>query len=80
VEYSRHGTLLRGHEKAQAKSRFEEDVYINNHTVNRSAFVTVKLFNFIAVKFHDFIHGLTFSSIIFAVKQVLFIDTRYDRI
>jgi len=34
VEYSRHGTLLKGQEMVQLKSRFEEDVYINNHTVN----------------------------------------------
>ena len=34
VEYSRHGTLLKGQEKIHVKSRFEEDVYINNHTVN----------------------------------------------
>lgn len=33
VEYSRHGTVLKGQEKAKVKSRFEEDVYINNHTV-----------------------------------------------
>jgi len=33
VEYSRHGTLLKGQEKAHIKSRFEEDVYINNHMV-----------------------------------------------
>jgi pre-mRNA-processing factor SLU7 len=32
VEYSRHGTLLKGQEKARVKSRYEEDVYINNHT------------------------------------------------
>lgn len=31
VEYSRHGTLLKGQEKAAMKSRYEEDVYINNH-------------------------------------------------
>ena len=34
MEYSRHGTLLKGQEKATVQSRFEEDVYINNHTVN----------------------------------------------
>ncbi|PIK48829.1 putative pre-mRNA-splicing factor SLU7 [Apostichopus japonicus] len=32
VEYSKHGTLIKGLEKAKAKSRYEEDVYINNHT------------------------------------------------
>lgn len=36
VEYSRHGTVLKGQEKAKIKSRYEEDVYINNHTVGNS--------------------------------------------
>ena len=33
VEYSRHGTVIKGAEKAMIKSRYEEDVYPNNHTV-----------------------------------------------
>merc|ERR1712227_683631 len=32
VEYSRHGTVVKGAEKAVIKSIYEEDVYINNHT------------------------------------------------
>lgn len=32
VEYSRHGTLLKGIEKAKVKSCYEEDVYEKNHT------------------------------------------------
>lgn len=32
VEYSKHGSLIKGQEKAKVKSRYEEDVYINNHT------------------------------------------------
>ncbi|XP_033122450.1 pre-mRNA-splicing factor SLU7-like [Anneissia japonica] len=32
VEYSRQGTVIKGQEKAVAKSKYEEDVYINNHT------------------------------------------------
>ncbi|CAI9732650.1 Hypothetical predicted protein [Octopus vulgaris] len=32
VEYSRHGTIIKGQEKASIKSRYEEDVYPNNHT------------------------------------------------
>ncbi|KAI9029388.1 pre-mRNA-splicing factor SLU7 [Hyaloraphidium curvatum] len=32
VEYSRTGRLVKGQEKAKVKSRYEEDVYINNHT------------------------------------------------
>lgn len=31
VEYSRHGTLLKGQEKAKAKSKYEEDVFLSNH-------------------------------------------------
>lgn len=33
VEYSRHGTIIKGQEKACVKSRYDEDVYINNHKV-----------------------------------------------
>lgn len=31
VEYSRHGTVIKGQEKAVARSKYEEDVLINNH-------------------------------------------------
>lgn len=33
VEYSRSGAVIKGQERARVKSRYEEDVYINNHTV-----------------------------------------------
>lgn len=33
VEYSRHGAVLKGLEKAVARSKYEEDVLNNNHTV-----------------------------------------------
>ncbi|KAK9767928.1 mRNA splicing protein [Basidiobolus ranarum] len=32
VEYSRTGRVIKGQERAVAKSKYEEDVYINNHT------------------------------------------------
>ncbi|KAF7249023.1 Pre-mRNA-splicing factor SLU7 [Varanus komodoensis] len=32
VEYSRHGTVIKGQDKAVARSKYEEDVMINNHT------------------------------------------------
>ncbi|KAF9970424.1 mRNA splicing protein, partial [Modicella reniformis] len=32
VEYSRAGRVLKGQELAKAKSKYQEDVYINNHT------------------------------------------------
>ncbi|ESO89806.1 hypothetical protein LOTGIDRAFT_124539 [Lottia gigantea] len=32
VEYSRHGSVIKGQEKVAIKSRYEEDVHINNHT------------------------------------------------
>ncbi|XP_066505388.1 pre-mRNA-splicing factor SLU7 [Hoplias malabaricus] len=32
VEYSRHGAVIKGQEKAVACSKYEEDVLINNHT------------------------------------------------
>nr|XP_060620941.1 pre-mRNA-splicing factor SLU7 [Anolis sagrei ordinatus] len=32
VEYSRHGTVIKGQDKAVARSKYEEDVLINNHT------------------------------------------------
>ncbi|CAB4401295.1 pre-mRNA-splicing factor SLU7 [Rhizophagus irregularis] len=31
VEYSRTGRVIKGQERAKAKSKYEEDVYINNH-------------------------------------------------
>ena len=34
VEYSRHGAVIKGQEKAKVKSRYEEDIYINNHNVS----------------------------------------------
>lgn len=34
VEYSRHGTVLKGQEKIPVKSVYEEDVYPQNHTVS----------------------------------------------
>lgn len=34
MEYSRHGTVIKGQEKAVARSKYEEDVTINNHTVS----------------------------------------------
>uniref|UniRef100_W5MSX8 Pre-mRNA-splicing factor SLU7 n=2 Tax=Lepisosteus oculatus TaxID=7918 RepID=W5MSX8_LEPOC len=32
MEYSRHGAVIKGQEKAVARSKYEEDVLINNHT------------------------------------------------
>ncbi|KAJ8317389.1 hypothetical protein KUTeg_005293 [Tegillarca granosa] len=32
VEYSRHGRIIKGQEKTVIRSRYEEDVYLNNHT------------------------------------------------
>ena len=32
VEYSRDGRVLKGQERAIAKSKYQEDVFINNHT------------------------------------------------
>ncbi|KAF7321704.1 Slu7 domain-containing protein [Mycena kentingensis (nom. inval.)] len=32
VEYSRGGQLIKGRERAKAKSKYPEDVYVNNHT------------------------------------------------
>lgn len=34
MEYSRHGAVIKGQEKAIARSKYEEDVLINNHTVS----------------------------------------------
>ncbi len=36
LEYSRSGNVLRGQERAVTKSRYEEDVWANNHTVSAS--------------------------------------------
>ena len=43
VEYSRHGTIIKGHERAKVKSIYEEDVYLNNHSV-RLASIGLKNF------------------------------------
>uniref|UniRef100_W5K4E3 Pre-mRNA-splicing factor SLU7 n=1 Tax=Astyanax mexicanus TaxID=7994 RepID=W5K4E3_ASTMX len=32
MEYSRHGAVIKGQEKAVARSKYEEDVLLNNHT------------------------------------------------
>ena len=34
VEYSRLGNIVKGQERAVVKSRYEEDVYTNNHSVS----------------------------------------------
>ena len=41
MEYSRLGNVVKGQEKAIAKSRYEEDVYINNHTVRTLTIHTI---------------------------------------
>ena len=33
MEYSRTGSVIKGAERAKVKSMYEEDVYINNHSV-----------------------------------------------
>ena len=33
-EYSRSGNVIKGQDRAVAKSRYDEDVFINNHTVS----------------------------------------------
>uniref|UniRef100_A0A667ZKS2 Pre-mRNA-splicing factor SLU7 n=1 Tax=Myripristis murdjan TaxID=586833 RepID=A0A667ZKS2_9TELE len=35
VEYSRHGAVIKGLDKAVARSKYEEDVLINNHTMHQ---------------------------------------------
>ena len=36
MEYSRTGSVIKGQEKAAVKSRYEEDVLNNNHTVRQT--------------------------------------------
>ena len=38
VEYSRTGSVIKGAERAKVKSMYEEDVYINNHSVGGAVF------------------------------------------
>ena len=40
VEYSRLGNVIKGQEKAVANSRYEEDIFINNHSVSWSASIS----------------------------------------
>ena len=37
MEYSRHGTVIKGAEKPVVRSKYEEDVLTNNHTVRTSS-------------------------------------------
>lgn len=37
MEYSRTGVVIKGQEKAVIRSRYEEDVFFNNHTVRKMA-------------------------------------------
>ena len=34
VEYSKHGNVIKGQERAKVKSKYQEDIYNNNHTVS----------------------------------------------
>ena len=38
VEYSRTGSVIKGAERAKVKSMYEEDVYINNHSVGGAVY------------------------------------------
>ncbi|KAK7807311.1 hypothetical protein U0070_007446 [Myodes glareolus] len=40
VEYSRHGTVIKGQERAVACSKYEEDVKINNHTNSEECIIS----------------------------------------
>lgn len=51
VEYSRHGTVIKGQERAVACSKYEEDVKIHNHTV--------------CVKLEQFVSLLAFCSVFY---------------
>lgn len=51
VEYSRHGAVLKGLEKAVARSKYEEDVLINNHTVRQKKKEPVSFIPFFDVIF-----------------------------
>lgn len=46
VEYSRHGAVLKGLEKAVARSKYEEDVLINNHAVRTAEHTMAAAENF----------------------------------
>lgn len=67
VEYSRHGAVLKGLEKAVARSKYEEDVLINNHTVRAEEKTTV------VANVANFIHYVLFNYIlcVFSVFGVL---------
>ena len=51
VEYSRHGTVIKGQEKAQVKSRYEEDVLISNHTVRFATRGCTRIISLFILKF-----------------------------
>lgn len=58
VEYSRHGTVIKGQERAVACSKYEEDVKIHNHTVcvkPEPFCVLVSIMLWIVFLYYDFI-------------------------
>jgi hypothetical protein len=53
VEYSRHGTVIKGQEKARVKSRYEEDIYPSNHTVCTALIFSQWFMNFVVFSVLD---------------------------
>ena len=47
LEYSRTGNVIKGQERAVAKSRYEEDVFANNHTVGGRGWRTFRGVHFL---------------------------------
>ena len=41
MEYARSGTVIKGQERAPVKSKYLEDVFINNHTVRELIMVSI---------------------------------------
>lgn len=61
VEYSRHGAVLKGLEKAVARSKYEEDVLINNHTVRTEEKEACKFYSiFLLIYFFNNVFSLVY--------------------
>ena len=47
MEYSRSGAVVKGAEKPVVRSKYAEDVYINNHTVSRGNLFLFTIINLV---------------------------------
>ena len=70
MEYSRLGNVIKGQERAVAKSKYEEDIHVNNHsvswhgTVGQWSYIHVNLFYCKAQKAANTTTGIFFPTLV----------------